>query len=462
MNTSDVLSSLQATDTTNCGRFYRAMKEWVSDRWIRMTEFVYAVVALFSLTQGPVYRLWAPSAVELGRLPEPSMAHVYFATFVSMQLPAFWLFSRRVDAQWLRDRGNQALAAFVGWLGLSVGWSAFARESLPEYVALALTTVFGLYLAESFSSRQFWMIVASAMALGVGTAWFSVMRLWDGAVNFQENYWVGIYYNRNSFAPVAAVAIIAAVGVVSSTDYRRNLKSLAKIVPVLVLVAFLTGFAATEMWKSKSKTSPLALAVAVSICVAWMVTRALCAKIRFLHKIQSITAPTLIASAGVVIFVTLRQIGHSTVVSSDLATLSSRRALWSLSWSGIMEKPLYGWGWMAAWHTTDFFRSGQWWAIWNSQWSHNGYHDVLLGGGFPAGVLFATVIWCGSQRATTGDARRSLPLLALVVFVLTAATQESFFIGSHFAWALLIAAFAVPSAGTESSGEEQHASKGSA
>jgi hypothetical protein len=33
--------------------------------------------------------------------------------------------------------------------------------------------------------------------------------------------------------------------------------------------------------------------------------------------------------------------------------------------------------------------------------------------------------------------------MALAVFVLAAATQESFFVGSHFLWALLVASLAV-------------------
>jgi len=38
----------------------------------------------------------------------------------------------------------------------------------------------------------------------------------------------------------------------------------------------------------------------------------------------------------------------------------------------------------------------------------------------------------------------TLPRVALGGFVLIAATQESFFIGSHFLWALLVASMAIP------------------
>jgi len=51
-------------------------------------EFVYAVIALFALAQGPVYRLWSGSAESLVVSAKTSLPHVYFATFVAVQPPA--------------------------------------------------------------------------------------------------------------------------------------------------------------------------------------------------------------------------------------------------------------------------------------------------------------------------------------------------------------------------------------
>jgi len=108
---------------------------------------------------------------------------------------------------------------------------------------------------------------------------------------------------------------------------------------------------------------------------------------------------------------------------------------------------------MAAWRTPDFFRQGEWWELWNTEWSHNGYHDILLGGGIPAAVLFAGFLWFGLREVGSKlPQSESLATVLLVGFVLTAATQESFFIGSHFLWALLIAGLSVPFAQSLRSG----------
>ena len=95
---------------------------------------------------------------------------------------------------------------------------------------------------------------------------------------------------------------------------------------------------------------------------------------------------------------------------------------------------------MAAWRTIKFFQQGTWWAAWQTEWSHNGYHDLLLGGGVFAALLFAVFIWLASRRIDLDTPLRdAIPRFMVVVFVLAAATQESFFIGSHFLWATLIA-----------------------
>jgi O-antigen ligase len=407
----------------------------------RTVELVYAVLALFALTQGPVYKVWSESTSQLELLPNPPVQHTYFATFVAVQLPAVVLFFRRANIDWLRDRANQLLVAWLVWLGFSVGWSTFARQSLPEFVALCLTTVFGSYLAISFSRSEFWWIVAGAMALGVGVSWFSIMRLWDGAVNLQDDYWIGIYGNRNSLAPVAGVALLASFAVVSLAR-DRSAPNWSRIV-TLVSPAALAVFSAIEMLRSGSQTSPVALSVAVVACAAWLVVCAMVSRFGSLGALRHHAAPITLALLAVVAVVVLRQIGDVSSLSGDTATFNSRRALWSVNWSGFLEKPWLGWGWMAARFNPAFFKQGAWWAAVETQWSHSGYHDLLLGGGVLAAVLFALYLWFASREFDRVSVAVALPRLALAVFVLAAATQESFFVGSHFLWALLVSSLAV-------------------
>ncbi len=419
----------------------------------RLSEFAYAVIALLMLTQGPVYRLWSDSATFLGTAPQPSIPHAHFATFIAVQIPALVLLSRQLDLSFFSSRAAQLLLALLGWLGLSVLWSTLARHSLPEFVALACTTSFGIYLATRFTLGELWRIVAVAMALGLGLSLFAIRRGWDASVNLDEDYWIGIYYNRNSLAPVAAVALLAFIGLAFTTSLRRTID-----VAVLAAGVVLAGVAALILWRTESLTSPLALLVAVGALVLWLLVRLATQRIAA-RRWQNVAAPIAMAIAAVAVFVALRTIGGLASVSGETATFNSRGGLWAQSWAGFLEKPWLGWGWMAARRTLDFDRVGKWWAVIDTEWSHNGYHDLLLGGGVLAAVLFVGIVFFGvGSIDQTASLRTTVPSFLMISFVLAAATQESFFIGSHFVWAMLIAMLFVDS-GTQRKAlvDEHHA-----
>jgi O-antigen ligase len=315
-----------------------------------------------------------------------------------------------------------------------------------------------LYLAVSFSEREFWIVIAGSMAVGVGTSWIAVMRLWDGAVNFQEDYWIGIYFNRNSLAPVAAVAMIAAIGIIMT--FHDTVRRSSRIPTLLLFVSSiaLLVYSAIELWQSKSQTSPFALLVGTATVALWLTLRGVSVRLAVPSRVRVQSAPLAMAVIGIVLFLTMRAIGGFGGISGETMTFNSRRALWTLSWDGIQERPWLGWGWMAAWRNSEFFVDGVWWATWDSVWSHNGYHDVLLGGGVVAGLLFVVYLWlCGIQLAQR-KVFQVVPRLLLAAYVLAAATQESFFIGSHFAWALLVAALA-PAFASHSSVDEDDSTK---
>ena len=67
--------------------------------------------------------------------------------------------------------------------------------------------------------------------------------------------------------------------------------------------------------------------------------------------------------------------------------------------------------------------------------------DVLLGGGvIGAGLLVLAILWSGArqlERVFTQTAGQWA--FAATWFVIAASTQESFIVGNHFLWLLLVA-----------------------
>lgn len=406
--------------------------------WIlSQVEFLYASFAVFLLTQGPVFQVWTGSANQLASLPSPSLGHVYFSTFISAQLPGIALWLRRTPSLWFSNAVNRTVMAFVSWMLLSALWSTFARQSLPEAVALAVTSFFGMYLATSFSLRRFLYVIVSATGAGVLASYVAAIQLWRGAVNLQEGYWVGIYLNRNSLAPVATLLILAVGGLLTLNSTERR-----HFHPLVIPLTALTALSAFIVAKSESQTSPVALGISMIVCLVWLAARGLIGRLKIGSQWNALVTPLVVAFAALSIYITLRITSGSVNVSSETATFNARSPLWSQSWAGILEKPLLGWGWMAAWYTPAFFQLRSSWATWSTMWSHNGYHDIVLGGGIVAAALFFIYLWLSLYAMDAYSQSEGLVRLSIIVFVLVAATQESFFVGSHFLWAALVAVMA--------------------
>jgi len=402
----------------------------VSTRHLRWIEYAYAALMMFALTQGPVYRLWSASSDSLVISAKTSMMHLYFATFVVVQLPAIVIVARTCSIDVCRHRPIQLLAALHVWLGCTVLWSTLARQSLPEFIALVLTSTAGVYLALRFRSVEIWGILAVAMAAGLVLSLIAVSQKWDLAIDATENYWIGIYYNRNSLAPVAGVGLIASLGLlVVSSEHRGVRRNVGMFGAVSLGV-----LSCITIWRAESRTTPFALVTALAALILWQLLHRVPG--RPMQRFGSARLSVVIVAIGV--FLALRNVASLSGVPAETSTFNSRAALWSQNWTGFLERPLQGWGWMAARHTAEFFKQGTWWAAFPTEWSHNGYHDLLLGGGVLAIVLFVSFLL--SSFGYLSDSPRDLNGMIRFVaacFVLVAATQESFFIGSHFLWAIL-------------------------
>jgi hypothetical protein len=405
----------------------------VSTRHLRWIEYAYAALMMFALTQGPVYRLWSRSAEYAVFSPRISVAHIYFATFVVAQLPALLILVRAISARTFRNRALQVLIALHAWLGLSVVWSVFARHSLPEFIALSLSSAAGLYLAARFRNEEIWWIFLASMSAGLLLSLLAISQQWNLSIDETERYWIGIYYNRNSLAPVAGLALLASVGVLFDSRSRSGLrKNLA------ISIAVAAGVTALIiLWRAESRTAPLALLVALGALILWRVLRTAWFGQRRVIRLLG-TARLSVGVVAVAVFVVLKNSASISGLPSETATFSSRAALWSQNWTGFLEKPFFGWGWLAARHSNSFFRLGIWWVAEPTEWSHSGYYDLILGAGVLAGVLFIILVF-SAITAFDEPGREGLTIRFLSVgFVLTAATQESFFIGSHFLWVVLI------------------------
>ena len=276
------------------------------------------------------------------------------------------------------------------------------------------------------------------MQPGVILSYLAVKQNWDLAVS-QEGHWVGIYFNRNSLAPVAAVGLIASLGLLWVVVSRRTKQWWPVLSFILIDIALLDGYVLS---RTRSSTSVGAVVAFALVWGCWSV-------IRLLHR------------RGVLTFDQVRRYVYSSfvlVAGSGMwglfkfqATIlrwlgeedffNGRAAIWHYGWTGFLDRPIFGWGWMSAWKSSIFLKRDLWWTVQEAQFSHSAYIDVLLGGGIIGAILLLLVLgYGGYSRIESGlFSTAGQWSYAIMFFVLLASTQESFINGNHFLWLLLAA-----------------------
>lgn len=404
------------------------------ERNVGLAEHAYAIVLIFTLTQGPVYKIWRTAEFYT---PVP-ITPTWQATFLAIQLPALLLIARRgLNREFLRAQ-LLPLSGFLVWMMASTLWTNLSRYTSVDSLALAVTAGAGLYLGSRFASRHLVVLVSLAMQLGVLLSYFAVKRSWTEAVDGDGN-WTGIYLNRNSLGPVAMLGLITGGAIAVSLwrsrvkPYRLHLFFVACVLVVLNGVVY---------FRSGSSTSVGAAVVAALASAVWIIIG------RWRHRtqapllaIQRVIYPTFVALTLLIAWVGFRYQTAIVGLFGKADFFNGRSALWHYSWTGFLDRPIIGWGWRAAWSTPEFLKRDLWWTTAGASWSHNGFLEVLLGGGIIGGLLFASyVLWAGQSTIATVV---SLPSeswrIAMAMFVLVACTQEVFIIGNHFLWLLLVA-----------------------
>ena len=402
---------------------------------LRWCEYGYVVVLLFALTQGPVLSMWFASSLVT---PEGT-ASPQMLTFIAVQIPALILLGYRRILRSALFGPVGLLGLFCGWMWLSTLWATFGQHTIVEATTLCVTFLTGVYLARSFSLLEQLILVVVAMQPGLVWSRYAIANGWSNSID-QNGNWVGIYFNRNSLAPVAMVSCLAASALLWIVVLRRGKNWPILLIAVLVDVVL---FGAVMLFHSRSNTSVGGAVVFAAVWAFWTVVRSLVRRKRLTSQsLQRFVYPIFIVSATALAWATVKLQSVLLGVFGETVNFNGRSAIWQYSWTGFLDRPLIGWGWMSAWRTPPFLRRDLWWSFINTGWSHSGYMDILLGGGIVAAIIFVVAVLWGVYRhlvqTETEIASQWTP--AIMFLVLATATQESFFIGNHFLWLLFVAA----------------------
>jgi len=401
---------------------------------LRWTEYAYAATLLFFLTQGPVLSMWFASEQQNAR---PALAP-QIATYFLVQIPALVLVSRQKFT--LRDVWGPLglLAILCMWLTATTLWATNGQHSAVESVSLMMTFVCGVYFAKRFTLNEKLTIIVVAMQPGLLLSRYAIAHDWDFSTSI-EGFWVGIYFNRNSLAPVAMVSVVSALALL----YVVYLNKAGRFrIYKLCILADIVIFGLVVAIRTRSNTPFGGLIVFATVLAFWEVLRKSLLRNQLNNVKQNRKVFSgFIALATVCSLLAIQFQSKMLQVFGETVSFNGRSEIWKYSWNGFLDRPLLGWGWMSAWRSWAFMRMDFWWTVEGVMWSHNAYLDVLLGGGlFAVAVLAAAVVW-GTYRLIPTQIENPINSwpIAFVFFYLAMCTQESFIIGNHFLWMLFVA-----------------------
>lgn len=417
---------------------------WSARRWLSWAEPVYATTVLLMLTLGPVYQLrvrfggplFGPDLID-----DPVVQQVFTAAYAV----ALVLLVRRFDARTLRRSPLVALGLFCAVVALSAVWSHDRTRTLSQAVLLAGTSVFGTYLGSRFAPRVQARMLCAALQIGSLVALLAVTRRWVGARD-RNGAWTGIYFNRNSLGPVAALALLSTIwlffdflGALNATQrapYGRTRFlswSVAMVVLVAVDLSLLAGAGSlTPLLGLAAAGGAVGLATVLGVLVrrGSVDDRRATALFRWLAIL-----PLVAVLVGWRRFALA--IGRS-------PTLESRTNVWTLVLETWKQRPLFGQGWMAMWTDSAFQERVT--RVANSPLpnAHNGYLEVLLGIGLVGGIVFV-VFLAGLVRhvwridRVVAD-RRATWVVAVTAYAFVVNLMETFVGANLLVWVLLVAA----------------------
>ena len=323
---------------------------------------------------------------------------------------------------------NWPLPLLLCWTLSSSLWSVSPPDTLRRAIALAASTVFGVFLGTRFPVLWLVRLLAVALAIDMVATFICCLGFPHVGIASDAEYagaWRGVFLSKNSLGAMMLIGCLVFYVLYLVDRQRRYLLAVAVALmllvlsvsrtPLLILFTLVPALALTR-WFARDRR-PAGLMLGLALCVAAMV----------------------------VLFVTTMLAPLLSLLGRDM-TLTGRTDIWSLTWDAIQGRFWIGYGYGAFWINPLGPATEIWDALnWRAPSSHSGVLELWLGLGAIGVALFATLVWrtllAILNRAKHGPIAETLWLVGyFLIFVVHAATEPSMMEQTSISWVLFIAA----------------------
>jgi exopolysaccharide production protein ExoQ len=392
-------------------------------------EYAFAVVALLVVTEALLPLLGdgatgADDPVESGPVRLAALAAVYGGTAALTALHG-----RRVLAAALRQ---PLIPALVALAFVSAAWSEAPGLTLKRSLALAATTLLGLWLGARYSPRALMSLVAATLGLAAVLSLGAGLLLPEAGLDHRfDGAWRGVFGHKNGMGK--AMALAAVLFALLAREARGTARAWTYAGFVL---------AAALVLLSRSTSALVALAAML----------ALLPLIRAAHRRSPLVVlgPLAIACVAAVVAggTGARSDSVFAVLGRD-ATLTGRTELWEAVLGSIGKRTALGYGYGGFWHTaaeSESLFAAIGWRAWHA---HNAFLDLWLNLGLVGVLVFGAALAWTLARALRAlriapDAQHVWPLALLAFLLLTNLTESRLVEANNLYWVLLCAVACAP------------------
>jgi O-antigen ligase len=321
---------------------------------------------------------------------------------------------------------SRLVLAVAGWAVLSVFWSDAPGLTLRRSLALALTSLLGLFIAARYDRDEILELVSRVLAaVLVASVAVAVLRPSYGLDHLRGGAWRGLFDTKNELGRIATLTAVVWL-----------LRALARPASVGPWIVFATALVAID--RSQSRTS-LVVVLALGALIAALPA------LRAREELAVASCCFLAIVVGGITYWLLAHPGRALAVVNGSPTLTGRSAIWSAVWTMIKRHFWFGYGYSAFWRGLAGPSAFVWSVVAGTPpHSHNGFLDTWLdlgavGLALVAVSLLATLglAWSAMRRAES--LVQAWPLVFVVFLVLYNLTESALVVRNSLFWIVYVA-----------------------
>ena len=344
---------------------------------------------------------------------------------------------------------NIYIILLVGLAFLSTIWSDLPELTISRSIALAGTTIFGIYLANRYTPKEklvllkhtFAIIILLSIVFAIAIPQYGLM-----GSEVHAGAWRGIYTHKNEFA-----RIIALGGVIFMMQPRQDklsikTRSIGKLQQSVLstirsnnlldrLFAILCLGLSILLIVLSNSSGGIVILVNLTIAYGIFKISQLRSSQRFITMLGVLV---LFATYAAIVIPNPESIFTSVGKSSDL---TGRGDIWKILVEMLSDRPLLGFGYGAFWekHGATVALA----AAWETPHAHNGFVDLALGIGYLGLALFAfsyfnIFVKCWARFRDANSDENIYPMIILIYIVLSNISESGLFSYNYIYWLLYV------------------------